>query len=471
MTLPTIKWYIRSGLYNEARKLIEKESNIGSLMNDMEKNDSDLNKLPLLVMISLIKDEEKALNLSRLLIEKGYHAELSDRNGLCALNYAISLQRTKLLNLLLNSFHFELDNFRDCYKNTFFHYVYATNNLKIIQQFTNIYSKYYTYGDNLLKKLVNCDGLSVQDLIDYFDYTKMVKNYRKLRLSRANTMVHLKSENFEYNLPQSFKCNSNPIVICNYINHVFNSNSTLKTDLIFVVNNTQYVGNSNKMTKQKLNISNQASKEFKLNILHQIKSLNKPSGSKISSLFLSEKMKKNKLLNLKRINHSSLSNPEKSREKYVKYSYNFVEEDENDYQYHKYDNPFSAKGPSTWRTDINFLFDDYSIINSPSYRSSSAMVLKMLGKDPTAVNCSLDNLDASKNVDTNLLGNNGVNNSSVGTTTIISSSKPTSLISNGRAGMTNSPVGDRKVKSPHQLTTKLDNFLIPNSFLSAKTKK
>lgn len=473
MTLRTIRWYIRSGLYNEARKLIEKETNIESLMNDIEKSDADSDNLPLLVMISLIRDEENALSLSRLLIEKGYHAELSDKNGLCALNYAIALQRTKLLTFLLNSFHFELDNYRDCYKNTFFHYVYATDNSQIIQQFTKIYSKYYPFGDNFFKRLVNCDGLSVQDLLEYFDCVKKRKNSRKLRLSRMNTGLNLKTENFDYKLSESLKCNSNPIVICNYINHVFNSHSTIKTDLVFVINNTQYVGSPQNMTKQKLFMSNQASKEFKLNILHQIKSLNKPSGAKISSAFMTEKMKKNKILNLRRFNNSSLSNPEHSRERYVKYSWNFADEDEGDYQYYKFDNPFSAKGPSTWRTDLSFLFDDYSIINSPSYRASSAMVLKMLGKDPNAVNLNPENVDAAnttKQQENNLLNNPSTNSIST-SNNILSNSKLTSLASNGRAGMTGSPVGDRKVKSPHQQTTKLETYLIPNSLISAKTKK
>ncbi|RNA29458.1 hypothetical protein BpHYR1_004937 [Brachionus plicatilis] len=471
MTLKAIRWHIRSGLYNEARKLIEKEQTVESLMIDTERSDNaDSDNLPLLVMISLIKDEENALSLSRLLIEKGYHAELSDRNGLCALNYAIALQRTKIITFLLNSFHFELHNYRDCYKNTFFHYVYATDNFQLIQQFTKIYSKYYPFGDNLFKKLVNCDGLSVQDLRDYFDHMKKRKNSRKLRLSRTNSVANLKEENVEYRLPESFKCNSNPIVICNYINHVFNSHSTIKTDLVFVANNTQYVGGAHKMTKQKLYMSNQASKEFKLNILHQIKSLNKPSGAKVSSAYLSEKMKRNKILNLRRLNHSSLSNPENSTEKYAKYSWNYTNEDEADYQYYKFENPFGAKGPSTWRTDISFLFDDYSIINSPSYRASSAMVLKMLGKDPNAINMNPENGDPSKNSEANQ-ANTGSTNTSLAVNNLLSNSKLTGLGSNGRAGLTNSPLGERKVKSPHQQTAKLDTYLIPNSFLSAKTKK
>src|SRR5690606_22398400 len=79
--------------------------------------------LPLLVMLSLIKDEDSALSLSRLLLEKGYNLSVCDQNGLCALNYAIALKRFKLLGLFLNSFNFELDSYYDCYHNSFLHYV------------------------------------------------------------------------------------------------------------------------------------------------------------------------------------------------------------------------------------------------------------------------------------------------------------------------------------------------------------
>jgi hypothetical protein len=135
MALEVIKKHIKTGMFFEARKLIEKVE-IDNLMGSDEDrrtqnsnySDKNADNLPLLVMLSLIKDEETALSLSRLLLEKGYNLSMCDQNGLCALNYAIALKRFKLLELFLSSFNFELNTYRDCYRNTFLHYVFATNN-------------------------------------------------------------------------------------------------------------------------------------------------------------------------------------------------------------------------------------------------------------------------------------------------------------------------------------------------------
>lgn len=99
------KKYVRCGLFQEARKLIEKEINM-----------NDSSELPLLVMLSLIRDESEAINLSRLLLEKGYCLNTRDSNGLCALNYAIALKKLQLVQLYLTSFNFDLDSHQDRYK-------------------------------------------------------------------------------------------------------------------------------------------------------------------------------------------------------------------------------------------------------------------------------------------------------------------------------------------------------------------
>ena len=139
MSLELIKKYIKHGLYNEARKLIDIESDIFFLMNDNDTEietlgSSDDNKrferLPLLIILVLIKDEDASLNLSQLLLEKGYHLDISDRNGLCAMNYAIALNRVDLVNLYLNLFNVELNQHSDCYKNSFLHYAFAVIILK-----------------------------------------------------------------------------------------------------------------------------------------------------------------------------------------------------------------------------------------------------------------------------------------------------------------------------------------------------
>ena len=84
MSLDIIKNKVKCGQFEEARKLIEAESTSRLMSESRQSLD-----FPLLVMLSLIKNEDAAINLSRLLLEKGYSLNLSDRNGLCALNYAI----------------------------------------------------------------------------------------------------------------------------------------------------------------------------------------------------------------------------------------------------------------------------------------------------------------------------------------------------------------------------------------------
>ncbi len=131
MSLDLIRKYIQHGLFNEARRLIDIESNVRFLMQEddtqVHLNSAEEPKLPLLIILSLIKDEENAISLSRLLLEKGYHLDVSDKNGLSAMNYAIALNKINLVSLYLNLFNIELDEHRDCYKNSFLHYAFAVS--------------------------------------------------------------------------------------------------------------------------------------------------------------------------------------------------------------------------------------------------------------------------------------------------------------------------------------------------------
>ena len=108
-------------------------------VNQMQLSARSYDQLPLLIILAIVKDEENALGLARLLIEKGFHLDMIDRNGMCALNYAIVLNRANLVNLILSSFNVELNTHRDCYKN----YVFGVNNFQIIEKFGEVYSKYY----------------------------------------------------------------------------------------------------------------------------------------------------------------------------------------------------------------------------------------------------------------------------------------------------------------------------------------
>ena len=141
MSLSLIRKYIQHGLYNEARRLIDIESDINFLMHDEpsdhrheqfsdhveESLNSKLDKTPLLIILVFIKDEGASLALSQLLLEKGYRLDVSDSNGLCAMNYAIALNRVSLVKLYLNLFNVELNEHRDSYRNSFLHYVFAVN--------------------------------------------------------------------------------------------------------------------------------------------------------------------------------------------------------------------------------------------------------------------------------------------------------------------------------------------------------
>ena len=214
MRIETIKVLVRRGMYHDARQLIEQES-IDSLMSDDHEQQQQqqqkqqqststyyqqqpshqtnqqqqqhqqqqqqqqaqqpsmfaslpvFDRVPLLVMFSLINDEAVAISMSRLLLEKGYLLSQSDANGLCALNYAIALRRHRLVELYLNTFNCELDKYRDCYDNTFLHYVFATGDHRLIDLFSATYRKYYKWSPHEFKHILNCDGLSVQDLVDH----------------------------------------------------------------------------------------------------------------------------------------------------------------------------------------------------------------------------------------------------------------------------------------------------------------
>ena len=214
MSLDLIRKYIKYGLFNEARKLIELANDVYFLMaengsstfqHQPEAAARSYEQLPLLIILSIVKDEENALSLARLLIEKGYHLDMSDRNGMCALNYAIALNRANLVDLLLSSFNVELNTHRDCYKNSLLHYVFAVNNFQIIEKFGEVYSKYYEWDLVKFENNRNCDGLSVQDLY----------NFSRLRAFQNYSVRHITS------LPDYFKLDSNPIKICKFINQVF----------------------------------------------------------------------------------------------------------------------------------------------------------------------------------------------------------------------------------------------------------
>ena len=287
MSLDIIKNKVKCGLFEEARKLIELETT-SKLMNETKQSLSA--DFPLLVMLSLIKNEDAAINLSRLLLEKGYSLNLSDRNGLCALNYALVLKRLRLLSLYLESFNFDLNTHHDIFENGFLHYLYAINDKEITKKFVSVYSKYYEWDPTKFCKIMNCDGISVQDLVDYY------------RILDKQTYRQTLNDN-QYKV--FFQLDSNPITICKFINKMFYEKSTFKLDTAFVLNSMNNNSGNNKsvlslLNKRKsltntnslltssvtslsnvantsLNRKTQQKKDFKMYILNGFNSLNKPT--------------------------------------------------------------------------------------------------------------------------------------------------------------------------------------------------
>lgn len=389
MSLALIKTYIKSGSYREARKLIDNEENVFYLMDDDHLGEED--KTPLLVMLSLLKDEDNAVILSRLLLEKGYFLDKCDKNGLCALNYAIALNRQKLLNLFLTSFNFELDSHRDCYKNTILHYVFAVNNKQMINKFAEIYSKYYEWDINKFKFIKNRDGLSVKDLYD-FKLTKQYikvksltsgKNYRimssyrpfrageRIRTTDASKQVQLLC------LPKSFYLESNPIHICKFINQVFynSDTTTMNSDLKFIENN---IKNLNLNVLSHNNFVSNASREFKLNILHQIKTINKQKPI-ISSTLPTYRNTSASDMEAKTTNIVIYNNDGYVPNKYM-YSQNRYNE--------RSSNLPNLNSNSTWKTDLNKIFVDYAVTTTPSYRIGSVPASRYLQSDFNLENSS-----------------------------------------------------------------------------------
>jgi hypothetical protein len=121
---------------------------------------------------------------------------------------------------------------------------------EIIESFRLVYSKYYEWDVEKFKKLLNCEGLSVGDLHDYANVIIEMKNKNRTRNSWEAVSAYMNLPE----MPDNFRLDSSPIVICKYINQVYNSNSTLKSELLFVQNN--------KIDRDKT---------FRMNILYQVK--------------------------------------------------------------------------------------------------------------------------------------------------------------------------------------------------------
>jgi ankyrin repeat protein len=193
MVLNLIKMKLKRGQYRDVCYIIEKLDDISILMPNVKQgsqnnwwtnipeesiklNKFDENDIPLLIWFVFIQDEDTAVTLCELILEKGYHLDAHDSNSLCAIHYAMALKRKKLTKLFWLTFQFELNNYLDFYGNTFMHYAYATNNKSIIDDTIKVFTKYYSWDekkDNL--KIKNKNDLTIQDII-YFNSLKLRAN-------------------------------------------------------------------------------------------------------------------------------------------------------------------------------------------------------------------------------------------------------------------------------------------------------
>ena len=385
MALKTLKKCIQYGFLTDARQIIE-NVDINDILYD-ELNNTDDDTLPLLILCTLINNENTAYNLCVDLIEKGYKVNLKDINGLCALNYAIIFDRSKLCELFLKSFDFNLNLIHDCYKNSLLHYVFAKNNDHIINLFTTIYKKYYSWNDKILSNMKNCHGLSVMDLYNYYiDKLKISDNAeisKRKAIMRSNTISDEKYFKLKQNISQNrlltasnnkrsffrgdtisdsfgytdecFFRNSNPIFIIKHLNQMYNSKLTIKT--IALIDKNCF--NSSLFVQDNDSYNNNNNKGFQMNMLYKIKKLNRIK--------------------------SSINIPLKtSRATCEKNVFEQNKELINNYQELK-----KLKSQNyCWKNDVSELLSDYATLTTLSYRNSAAPIrnLTSLIEIPTIIN-------------------------------------------------------------------------------------
>lgn len=388
MALKELKKLILYGYLSEARQLIEQISDINDIL-DEEDNDED-NELPLLIFCTLINNENSAYNLCIGLIEKGYNVNITDVNGLCALNYAIIFDRVKLVELFLNTFDFNFNRLYDRHGNSVLHYVFARNNDHIVSLFTNMYKRYYSWNDKFLSSIKNCDGLSVLDLYNYYidalklgdngeitnrNSTKLFKsksaiNGRRpltaiLNKERTNSNDDCNHATFSsYN--QNFYRNSNPIFIAKHIKQLYDSKLTMKTVGLIDKNG------SNKLLFQQdqFNISSTINKHFhhcnsnrvfQMNHLYKLKKFNRIKSS--INIPLQASYQKRDLSDI----HISNNN--------VKENY-FFKENLKKTPLSKSKDAFNLISINdeqnkniSWKNNVTTLLADYAVLSTSSYRN------------------------------------------------------------------------------------------------------
>ncbi|XP_071952717.1 uncharacterized protein [Antedon mediterranea] len=119
--LPELHAAIWTGQYQDVRTIIDTGCDV---------NTRDPQKRTALITCCFIEQEDWAVGIARMLLEKEAKIGLTDRNGRNALIHACIYQRNKLISLFLKAIDYDLDH-RDCYGNTALFYAASCGNVKI----------------------------------------------------------------------------------------------------------------------------------------------------------------------------------------------------------------------------------------------------------------------------------------------------------------------------------------------------
>lgn len=382
MLLKRIKKSIIYGYFNDARLLLERESNANQiLIEEHLLREINTHELPLTIMCTLIKDDKYSFSFCNLLIEKGYKMNLTDANGLTALTYAIIFEKPHLIELFLRTFEFKLIDCYDCYKNSLFHYIYGIGNIEIATKIFDILDKYYQYNLKDLLNHKNIDGLSVSDLVNYTKHIQHSKEDNNL-VNGLLTKIN----------PKSFFLNSNPLFISSRIKNIYNSKLNLKhiviNDRISSIKNIPSIINREIFTVETLDDSplnkNKNSKhEFQMDYLYKIKCFNRSKSVMLDTNLKIFRSKNNSSLDKSLYNSSSnFSNVSSSKkqillQKRKDLTYQFKTQQEN------------KKSIEGWKSEIGDLFEEYSTLSTSSYRAPMGYLVR----DQTCL--SIDKLNST----------------------------------------------------------------------------
>ncbi|CAF0987521.1 unnamed protein product [Brachionus calyciflorus] len=191
-----------------------------------------------LILCTYLKENEWAINLSRLLIQNGANVSLRDHlNGCTALHYACSMLKLELIEILLRNTNFSQDNLKDYNGNTPLFYLISSYAYYLVEKINIVYTEEkflqvfqiflkYLRHYNLKINAYNRFGLSLYELWNFlftnnqnlkdnetFNFigrllkeensiseTKILKNFNSAKMRYEN-------ENVENHLPLSNRLN------------------------------------------------------------------------------------------------------------------------------------------------------------------------------------------------------------------------------------------------------------------------